>query len=441
MGECKLLRRIFLAATLAMLLVIVLMPFLKVHYVTAVSRIWTVDDDGMADFSTIQGAINAAADGDVVFVHNGTYSENVVLNKSLSLIGENRNSAVVQSVGGLSNSVNVNASDVFLANLTIRDGFCGVAVQGERVMIASCRFLYNSVGVYLAGYNCSVISNEFVRNDVGIDVFDSDSNVILNNHIEQNNWIGISVEFQSKYNLIKFNNISDNGFSPYYPDLIGGISLYDSWSNTFVGNNIMHNNIQVKDHGPGFSPNAWSKYFPSCGNYWSDYVEKFPDASEIQDSGVWATPYSINDVNVDQYPLVAPIQVFNVNTLDGKSSRMAMSTNSTVSAVNFSLGDQFSVSFNVTGASGSAGFCRVNIPKELAEIGSGWTVLIDGEEKNCTIFSAQDSSYLYFAYNHSIRTVRIESSEPVPEFTGVIISLLFMAIALTAVLARKKKFD
>jgi len=437
-----LLRRMFLAANLAVLLTIVLMPFLKIHYVTAVSRVWTVDDDGVADFSTIQGAINAAADRDVVFVHNGTYSEDVVLNKSLSLIGESRDSAIVQSIGGLLYSVNVNASDVLLANLTIRDGLCGVAVQGERVMIASCKFLFNSVGAYLAGYNCSVMDNEFVRNDVGIDVFSSDSNVILNNRIEQNNWMGISVEFQSKYNLIKFNNISDNGFSPYYPEFTGGISLYDSWSNTFVGNNIMRNNIQVKDHGPGLSLNIWSEDFPSCGNYWSDYVEKFPNASEIQDSGVWAAPYSVNEANVDEYPLVAPIQVFNVNTLDGKSSRMAISTNSTVSALSFSLDDQFSVSFNVTGASGTTGFCRVTIPKELAEIGSVWNVLIDGEKTNCTAFPTQDSSYLYFVYNQSVRTVRIEGSEPVPEFTGLIIPLLLMTVAaLTSIFARKRKLD
>jgi parallel beta-helix repeat protein len=441
MGEDNLLRRIFLAANLAVLLVIVLMPFLKVHYVTATSRVWTVDDDGVADFSTIQGAINAAIDGDVVFVHNGTYSEDVVLNKSLSLIGENRDSAVVQSMGGLSNSVNVNASDVLLANLTIRDGFCGVAVQGEKVMITSCRFLYNSVGVYLAGYNCSVIDNEFVRNDVGIDVFSSDSNVILNNRIEQNNWIGISVEFQSKYNLIKFNNISENGFSPYFPEFTGGISLYDSWSNTFVGNNIMYNSVQVKDHGPGLSLNVWSEDFPSCGNYWSDYVEKFPNASEIQDSGVWTTPYSVNDANVDEYPLVAPIAAFNVNALDGKSSRIAISSNSTVSAFSFSFNDPFSVSFNVTGANGTTGFCRVTIPNELAGVGSGWNVLIDGEKTNCTTFPTQDSRYLYFAYNHSVRTVKIESSEPIPEFTGLIILSLLTVVALTAIVARKRKFN
>ena len=254
--------------------------------------------------------------------------------------------------------------------------------------------------------------------------------------------MGISVEFQSKYNLIKFNNISDNGFSPYYPEFTGGISLYDSWSNTFVGNNIMRNNIQVKDHGPGLSLNIWSEDFPSCGNYWSDYVEKFPNASEIQDSGVWAAPYSVNEANVDEYPLVAPIQVFNVNTLDGKSSRMAISTNSTVSALSFSLDDQFSVSFNVTGASGTTGFCRVTIPKELAEIGSVWNVLIDGEKTNCTAFPTQDSSYLYFVYNQSVRTVRIEGSEPVPEFTGLIIPLLLMTVAaLTSIFARKRKLD
>ena len=40
----------------------------------ASADIWTVDDDGPADFTTIQDAVNAASDGDEIHVHPGTYS-------------------------------------------------------------------------------------------------------------------------------------------------------------------------------------------------------------------------------------------------------------------------------------------------------------------------------------------------------------------------------
>lgn len=58
-------------------------------------RTWIVDDDGPADFHTIQEAINAASDGDTVLVRNGTYYEHVMINRTLQLVGENRYSTII----------------------------------------------------------------------------------------------------------------------------------------------------------------------------------------------------------------------------------------------------------------------------------------------------------------------------------------------------------
>jgi hypothetical protein len=43
------------------------------------------------------------------------------------------------------------------------------------------------------------------------------------------------------------------------------------------------------------------------GNYWSDDTAKYPNATEVGGSGVWATAYVIDVGNPDRYPLVLEV--------------------------------------------------------------------------------------------------------------------------------------
>ena len=56
---------------------------------------WTVDDDGSADFDTIQAAVNAAADGDVILIAPGTYTSN----SSAGVVSISSKSLTLQSSG------------------------------------------------------------------------------------------------------------------------------------------------------------------------------------------------------------------------------------------------------------------------------------------------------------------------------------------------------
>jgi len=79
--------------------------------------------------------------------------------------------------------------------------------------------------------------------------------------------------------------------------------LSSSADNWFYHNNFIDNTQQVYFYYSGYA-NTWDDGYPSGGNYWSDYSERSPDASEIDGSGIWDTPYVIDENNQDNYPVV-----------------------------------------------------------------------------------------------------------------------------------------
>ncbi|MGC9308367.1 MAG: hypothetical protein ACP5FL_06275, partial [Thermoplasmatota archaeon] len=71
-------------------------------------------------FDVIQDGIDAVAENGTVYVANGTYYENVIVNKTIDLIGEDRNGTIIDG-GGNGNVVFtsvdwVNISDFYICN-------------------------------------------------------------------------------------------------------------------------------------------------------------------------------------------------------------------------------------------------------------------------------------------------------------------------------------
>ena len=54
-----------------------------------------VGGSGAGNYTSIQIAIYAANSGDTVFVYNGTYYEHISINKQIYLIGENRDTTII----------------------------------------------------------------------------------------------------------------------------------------------------------------------------------------------------------------------------------------------------------------------------------------------------------------------------------------------------------
>jgi nitrous oxidase accessory protein NosD len=93
--------------------------------------------------------------------------------------------------------------------------------------------------------------------------------------------------------------ISSNS-NKFYKNDIEDISLTNSNDNQFLENNfVIYAFLRIR------GKNVWDNR--SVGNYWNDYLTKYPNASEIGNTGIGDTPYVIDADNIDHYPLMAPV--------------------------------------------------------------------------------------------------------------------------------------
>jgi len=122
-------RRLIFAGMFIIILGIVSLAMVGSHVGRAAPSTITVPDD----YPTIQQAINAASPGDTIFVRNGTYHENVLVNKTVNLIGENNQTTIIDA-GGVGTVIRVSASgltpgsadNVTIANFTLANSGTGV---------------------------------------------------------------------------------------------------------------------------------------------------------------------------------------------------------------------------------------------------------------------------------------------------------------------------
>ncbi len=236
---------------------------------TVMGGTWIVDDDNGSwrNASSIQEAINSSSSGDKIRVFAGTYSEDITIDKSISVIG---NSSINTTISGSGSDtvVTISASWVNLSGLHIKDGDNGVNVsQSDNVTIEDNWISDNDgVGLYIDTSNdTGIISNNISYNtDHGIEIKYSPRNNISRNHISWNDQWGIDsvrandtivsnnnltwngrygMEFVFSNNLIiKWNNVSRSGRKLFESPYGIGISI-NSGSNA----TILQNNCTIND--------------------------------------------------------------------------------------------------------------------------------------------------------------------------------------------------
>lgn len=146
--------------------------------------------------------------------------------------------------------------------------------------------------------------NYIYRNN--INEFGIEFNDCSGNNIYENNMNGSVINFYGSFgNYITGNNITGNNINTWD---IGILLQFGSSNNIIYHNNFINNSIHAEEESNLF--NVWDNGYPSGGNYWGDYVCTDIKSGLHQDTdgsdGISDTPYIINEINIDRYPLMTP---------------------------------------------------------------------------------------------------------------------------------------
>jgi parallel beta-helix repeat protein len=380
------------------------------------------------NYSTIQAAINAneTLNGHTILVKQGTYYEHVVVNKSISLIGENRTTTIIDG-NGTGTDILVTADIVVIEKFTIRNGPTGIylyqtngssAVEndvifnGDAILAYYCRdfLVHNNVagnnsgrGILVSNSRNFTVSNNLVYGNgmYGLNTNSSENGLIRQNAAYENSYDGIGL-FGSNNCTIAENDVGNN---PLF-----GIMIDSSNYSLIYHNNVFNNTFQASDVNVS---NWWDDGIE--GNYWSDYA-----GVDSNYDGIGDTARPIYGSIQDSHPLMGMFSDFNVVP----EHPIQTICNSSISDFQFT---DASIYFNATGENGTSGFCRIRIP--LALMNGSYRVFVGGTEVPYNLLSCSNETHtcLYFNYTHSTQEVTIT-----PEFPALLVLPLFITATLLA---------
>ncbi|MBC8527084.1 MAG: right-handed parallel beta-helix repeat-containing protein, partial [Candidatus Cloacimonetes bacterium] len=178
--------------------------------------------------ASIQNGVDAASHGDSIKVKDGTYTENININKTINFSSVNGyDSTTIAASYTLEHVIKITADSVT---------FNGFSVYGAE------KPLDYKAGIYLNSVeNCNITNNRFGyyysnQNDYGISIINSNNNIIENNICSYNNFIGIYSENSNNNEII--NNICCN-------NLNYGMFITSNNYNSFVENICNGNDVGI----------------------------------------------------------------------------------------------------------------------------------------------------------------------------------------------------
>jgi len=303
-----------------------------------------VGGSGPNNYTKIQDAVDNTSNGDTVFVYDDSspYYEHVVINNSITLLGENRDTTIIDGNND-GFVIDIKADKVTISGFTIQNATIGIHSFTNRNHIIDNKILdqyhngitlrvdynnYSKLGAYSNRIDNNYIANNRLR---GISINDYDAydpltggfniikgniltengrgieitvschhNIIYGNIIVSNKEEGIALDinFMGIMNKVIKNHIEQNGI---------GIRVYGPSSNIIRNNNIMNNTINATFDTFIFRQcNLW------IGNYWGrSYLgpKSFKGEREIPTANPWQDSHYYPCHAFDLRPALKPYDI------------------------------------------------------------------------------------------------------------------------------------
>ena len=200
--------------------------FASTYYVATTGNDESGNGTEGSPWKTIQGAIDkgTVSNGDVIIVKDGTYTENVDVDKQLTIQSENGYASTTVVAASSSDHVfYINTNNVTITGFTIYG-----ATGTEKAGIC----LYNADDCTIENNKCGVDASH--TNYIGIYLrYYNDNNAILGNTTDSNTNQGIRLDSHSSNNTIAGNTCEHNNS--------GILLLVDNDNNTITGNTCSNN--------------------------------------------------------------------------------------------------------------------------------------------------------------------------------------------------------
>ena len=255
----------------------------------------------------IQEAIDDASDGDTVFVYDDSspYIENLIVDKSISLIGEDKHMTVIdgnENEEEGADVISIKRDGVTIKGFTIQnssiDGrnqswsnyYCGIEIRSHNNIIKDNIITDNYYGIQMGGIpkiysNNNLIEGNIIKNNeaAGLFLTFAFDNTISGNIISYNRLQGVFLTYDSGNNLVIFNNIS---FNERVGVAVGNANDNTIQQNTIIENEygisiryarktkVLENNVFNNENDTIFYLDTWnwvrSGWFNNewDGNYW-----------------------------------------------------------------------------------------------------------------------------------------------------------------------------